>query len=252
MRTPDAPVLAQKKREAKGARWLAVMILVAFGLRAPPVAQAEPHPSSTLASPVLLDRVAARWHAPETGGPASPQFVFARELAFEARIESLADPDPEPGAYHDRHVRAALDRQIAETLLATLPVFPVPTVAALAQRAEAARQILEQRVHGRTKLLEAAIAEGIGGDEVDVLLRRQARASLYVDRMIAPMLEPSELELRDLLRAGTTPFKDEAFEKVGPALVRWYMGQRLSEAIEAFFQNARSRVVLSVARKATP
>ena len=97
----------------------------------------------------VLDRVVVRWHAPETGGPARPQFIFERELAFEARLESLADPDPEPGPYHDRHVRAALDRHVAESLLAALPILPAPDPQVVARRAETARGILEDRVHGR-------------------------------------------------------------------------------------------------------
>lgn len=219
---------------------------LAFALALAPIGARAEAPSA----PVLIDRVAVRWYAPETGGAAKPQFVFERELAFEARIESLADPDPEPGPYHDRHVRAALDRHIAETLLAALPVLPPADPKTVAVRAEAARAILEQRVHGRAKLIEAAAAEGIASDELDALLRRQARASLYVDRMIAPMLEPSEIELRDLLHTGTTPFKDQPYEQVAPALARWYVGQRLGQAIEAYFQNARSRVVMSFARRA--
>jgi hypothetical protein len=220
--------------------------VLALGLALAPLqAGAEPPPV-----PILLDRVAVRWHAPETGGPARPQFIFERELAFEARLESLADPDPEPGPYHDRHVRAALDRHIAENLLAALPILPPPDPKTIAVRAEAARIILEQRVHGRPRLIEAAAAEGIGSDELDALLRREARASLYIDRMIAPMLEPSEIELRDLYRTGTTPFKDQPFEQIAPALARWYVGQRLGQATEAYFQNARARVVVSVARRA--
>src|SRR6185436_18566679 len=115
---------------------------------------------------------------------------------------------------------------------------------------EAARASLEQRVHGRDRLISAAAAEGLSSDELDALLRRQARASLYLDRMVAPMLEPGELELRDLLRTGTTPFKDQPFEKVAAALARWYVGVRLSQALETYFQNARSRIAMSVMRKA--
>jgi len=210
-------------------------------------AEAPPRPAGAV---TILDRVAVRWHAPETGGPGKPQFIFERELAFEARLESLADPDPESGPYHDRHVRAALDRHIAETLLAALPVLPAPDPRTIAARAETARSILEQRVHGRAALIEAAVAEGLGSDELDALLRRQARASLYIDKMIAPMLEPSELELRDLWRTGSTPFKDQPFDQINTALSRWYVGQRLAQAIEAYFQNARSRVVISIARRA--
>lgn len=201
-------------------------------------------------APPLLDRVIVRWHAPETGGPSKPQFIFERELAFEARIASLSDPDPEPGAYHDRHVRAALERHITETLLASLPIRPVPETREISARAEVAREIVEQRVRGRAKLVQAAIAEGIGADELSALFQRQARASLYLDRMIAPMLEPSEIELRDLWRTGATPFKDQPFDQVMKPLARWYVGQRLMQALDAYFQNARARVVVSVARKA--
>jgi len=223
---------------------LAAGLVTAALTVAPAYGRAEPP-----AAPVMLDRAVVRWHAPETGGPAKPQFIFERELAFEARLESLADPDPEPGPYHDRHVRAALERHVAETLLARMPILPPPGANELAARADVAREILEQRVHGRPKLAEAANAEGIGPDELEALFKRQARASLYLDRMIAPMLEPSELELRDLWRTGTTPFKDQPFDEVKKPLSRWYVGQRLMQALDAYFQNARSRVVLTVARR---
>lgn len=205
--------------------------------------------SPSIQGATLLDRVVVRWSAPETGGPVKPQFIFERELAFETRLEALMDPDPDPGTYPDRHVRAALDRHIAETLLASLPVTPSPTPREIAARAEAARAILEQRVHGRDRLIAAAAAEGISSDELDALLRREAKASLYLDRMVAPMLEPSPVELRALHRAGVTPFKDEDFEKAQPALVRWYVGQKLSQATETFYLNARSRVTLVMIRK---
>jgi hypothetical protein len=206
--------------------------------------------------PALLDRVVVRWQAPETGGASKPQFIFERELAFEARIESLADPDPNPGAYTDRHVRAALDRHIAETLLASLPVTPEPDtpeeieqrVADIAKRAESARAVLEQRVGGRANLIVAAKAEGISSDEIDTMLRRSARASLYLDRMVAPMIEPSDLELRAVQRTGTTPYTGMPYEKVAPALKRWLMGQRLGQAVTTFYQTARLRVAVTIVR----
>jgi hypothetical protein len=81
------------------------------------------------------------------------------------------------------------------------------------------------------------------------MLLRQARASLYLDRMIAPMLEPSELELRGILRTQSTPFRDQSFDSVAPALKRWYIGQRLSQALDAYYQNARSRVTVVLIRR---
>ncbi|WP_437778053.1 hypothetical protein [Sorangium sp. So ce1097] len=209
-------------------------------------ARAQEAPVASPAAPVALDRVVVRWHAPETGGVRRPQFIFERELAFEARIEALADPDAEPGLYRDRHIRAALDRHIAETLLASLPISPTPTSTEVAQRAEAARISLEQRARGRARLLAAAAAEGVSSDELDAMLRRRARASLYLDRMVAPMLEPSDFELKIALRSGATPFKDQRYEDVAPALKRWYVGQRLAQALDAYYQNARTRVSISI------
>ncbi|WP_437732583.1 hypothetical protein [Sorangium sp. So ce1335] len=206
----------------------------------------EAAPPASPSVPVPLDRVVVRWHAPETGGVRRPQFIFERELAFEARIEALADPDAEPGLYRDRHIRAALDRHIAETLLASLPISPAPSSSEVAQRAEAARISLEQRARGRARLLAAAAAEGVSSDELDAMLRRRARASLYLDRMVAPMLEPSDFELKIALRSGATPFKDQRYEDVASALKRWYVGQRLAQALDAYYQNARTRVSISI------
>lgn len=224
--------------------------LLAGLLFAAAVARAEEPPRPPAApGAALLDRVVVRWSAPETGGERQPQFIFERELAFETRLETLADPEPEPGVYPERYLRAALDRHIAESLLASLPVLPALKPGEIAARAEAARAILEQRVRGRDRLLAAAATEGISSDELDAFLRRQARASLYLDRMVAPMLEPSPVELRALHQAGATPYKDEEFEKVQPALSRWYIGQKMSQAIETYYSNARTRVTLVMIKK---
>jgi hypothetical protein len=229
-------------------RRLALALALPLGLSSlAPLALAQ-QAAPAEAKPVLVDRVVVRWHAPETGGVTRPQFIHERELAFEARIEALADPDPEAGPFADRHVRAALDRHVAETLLSSLPVVPVPSPEDIAARAEAARGVLEQRARGRDRLIAAAKAEGIGSEEIDALLRRQARASIYLDRMVAPMLEPSEPELRALLRAGATPFTGQSFEKVAPALQRWVVAQRLGDAIATYYQTARSRVVVTIVR----
>jgi hypothetical protein len=224
--------------------WLVPLSLVALVAGA-----ASVHAQDTSPRAVLLDRVAVRWHAPETGGVEKPQFIFERQLAFEARIAGLADPDLEAAPYTDRHIRAALERHIAETLLSHLPVLPAPTAPEIAARAEAARAVLEQRVRGRDKLIAAAKAEGLGSDEIDALLRRQARASLYLDRMVAPMLEPSEPELRALLATpGATPFSGQPYDKVALGLGRWVVAQRLGDAIATYYQTARSRVVVTIVR----
>jgi hypothetical protein len=193
---------------------------------------------------VNLDRTVVRFDAPETGGSAHPRFIFERELAFEARVEALADSDrtERRSAFLDRHVRSALERHIAEELLAHLPMDPAPEQAEIARRVVSARAILEQRVGGGAELEKAARSEGLAPPEVDRLVLREARASLYLDRMVAPMLEPSEAELREVHRSATNPFRGQRFDEIAEPLRRWYVSQRLEGALAAFYQNARARV----------
>jgi hypothetical protein len=200
------------------------------------------------AAPVTIDRAVVRFDAPETGGISHPQFVFERELAFEARIEALADSDraERKSAYLDRHIRSALERHIAEELLSHLPMDPEPEQSEIARRVLAARAVLEQRVGGAADLATAAGAEGLDTAEVDRLVLREARASLYLDRMVAPMLEPSEAELREVHRATSNPFRSQRFDDVAEPLRRWFVGQRLEAALGAFYQNARARVHIVV------
>src|SRR5262245_17947525 len=228
-------------------RWSTVLLALA-GLCLSATAGGQTSPAPTPLGAVALDRVVLRWHAPETGGPAKPQFVFERELAFEARLEALADPDADGAVFRERHIRAALDRHVAETLLASLPVIPPAKPAEVAARAELARGMLEQRVRGRARLVAAAVAEGIGSDELDAMLRRQARASIYLDKMIAPMLEPSELELRELFDSGGAARGGQNFDAALPVLRRQYLSRKMEQAITAHYQNARSRVTMIVVR----
>jgi hypothetical protein len=194
------------------------------------------------AEPLLVDRSIVRFEAPELGAARSPRFVSARLLAFEARIEALADPDRTGAAYRDRHVSAALERHVAETLLASLRIEPEPTGDELRAQTDSARRLTEDRVGGADALRAAAAAEGVGQRELVALFQRQARASLYLDRMVAPMLTPSDAELRALFRNEKTPYRDAPFETVLPGLRRWYVSTRLQTALAAYYQNARSRL----------
>lgn len=194
------------------------------------------------AETLLVDRTVVRFEAPELGGARSPRFVTARVLAFEARVEALADPDRTGAAYRERHVSAALERHVAETLLASLRIEPEPTGDELRAQTDAARRLTEDRVGGAEALRAAANAEGIGQRELVALFQRQARASLYLDRMVAPMLSPSDAELRALFRNEKTPYRDAPFETVLPGLRRWYVSTRLQAALAAYYQNARSRL----------
>lgn len=195
----------------------------------------------------FLDRVVVRFSVPETGGALSPHFVFERQLAFEARLEALMDATFQPSEevpYRRHHLQAALERHIAETLLASLRIQPAPSREELDAQIRAARVLLTELVGGALALQRAAQAEGLGSLEIRGLLRRKARASLYLDRMVAPMLEPSEAELRRVHRSGKTPFRGQSYRAVAPKLRRWYVAQRLGEAALAYYQNARARLTI--------
>lgn len=190
---------------------------------------------------VVVDRAAVRFSA---GGAERPHFIYERELAFEARLTALSDPAFRSGQdpFRRHHLQAALERHIAEVLLAELRLEEQPTRARLAHQANAARAVLEQQVGGAAALAAAAAAEGIGQSELQRLFERQARASLYLDTMVTPMLEPGEFELRRAHRSGKTPFSDLAFDEARPLVERWYVGQALRAAAANFYQSARSRL----------
>ncbi len=223
-------------------RWVAICL----ALSSLAAGRADAQPTQ---KPVVVDRVVVRWYAPELGGAANAQFVLERQLAFEARVEALAaggSPESKPS---ERQWKGALDRIVAETLLAQLPVRPPPTPVDVAKRAEAARLLLEDRVGGRERITAATRAEGITYEELDAFLRRTARASLYLDRMVAPMLDPNESEVREIHASGRTPFSSRPYGEVAEPVRRWLVARRVEEALDAFYQRARSRITIVVAGK---
>lgn len=201
------------------------------------------------AESVAVDRAVVRFEAPETGGARHPRFVFERELSFEARLEALADPDRASlgdAPYRERHITAALDRHIAETILGALRIEPEPSAAELEHQSQLAHRMLSDRAGGEDALDAARRAEGISERELGRLLSQKARASLYLDRMVTPMLEPSEAELRSLHKSTNTPFRGAPFDTIRPALLRWYVSRRLNAALASFYENARSRIDVAV------
>lgn len=207
--------------------------------------------ASAQAAPVTVDRVAARFEAPELGGADQPRFIFERILAFEARIEALAETlsgrwNRTDTPFEQRHVRAALERHITEEILASLPVEPPPSPDELRHRAISTWLMVQQLVGDRQVLLDAAFAEGMEMEDIERFIERRARASLYLDRMVTPMFNPSDAELREVLRSEPTPFRGKPFESVATELRRWYVSDRLSSALASFFRSARGRVKLVV------
>lgn len=205
-----------------------------------------------------IDHVVVRWSSRATGGVKKPQFITARELAFEARVEALTEGRRRPRAYSNKHVHSAIQHNITETMLASLPVDPRPTPKQVGTYAEAARAILAQRIGngdatiGAKKIDEARRAEGITNKELDAILRRRARASWYLDKMVAPMLRPSELDLREVHKRGETPFTSQKFDVVEKQLRQWYVSTRIASALERYFRNARTRINVFVIERLLP
>ncbi len=215
-----------------------VSLLVAILSSSPALAQQS--------KPRMLDRVALRFEASELGGSSHPHFIFERELAFEARLEAMAEEERgfigSSRAYEDRHLRAAVDRHVTEVILATLLRPDDYDASELRRRIIATQLVLEQRVGGRSKLLFAATSEGMEVEDLSVVIEREARASLYLDRVVAPMFEPSDAELREVFRSETTPFRGKNFDEIATPLRRWYAAERISSALAAFFHDARARI----------
>lgn len=196
--------------------------------------------------PGALDRVVVRWSARSSAGAAKPRFITARELAFEARIEALSEGRKLTAPFSDKHVRAAIQRHITEEFLAELPVDPAPDPKDIGHYAEDARLVIEQQVGGRAALNGAALAEGIQADGVNAMLRRRARASYYLDKMIAPMLEPSEVDLREVYRRGDSPYTAERFEDVQDKVRNWYVSTRLRAALDSYYRSIRNKVTVQL------
>jgi len=220
------------------------------------VALLAPQASADVVSRAVVDRVAVRFHAPETGGTARPRFVTERTLAFEARIEALLESgqDLPHGGYPERFVRSALEHDVAQQILASLadkliadsPPDRRPRADELAQvRADVAAALLE-RLGGRARVDQVARAEQLDPAEVDGLLAREAMAAWYLDRAVTPLLHPTDEQLRDVYRTSAHPYRGQPFARVRAPLERWFVVERLRVAESAFLQSARARVKIVV------
>ncbi len=219
------------------------------------VAIARPARAQGAAPSWPVDRTAARFYAPETGGTAYPRFVFQRVLAFEARLAAMAEGAEGAGdGYGERDVREALERHVAEELLSSLADRLIadaapgkrPSAAELARVEQDVGAAVVEHVGGRARVDEAARAEHVDATEVDAVLRRGALAAWYIDRAVTPILHPSDEQLRGVLRASANPYRGSRFEHVREALGRWFVAERLRVSEEAFLQAARSRVRIIV------
>lgn len=203
-----------------------------------------------LAKGTPVDRVVVRYFTPETGGAAKPRFITERQLSFFARLESRAEGvDVPKGDYPSRFVRAALDRIVAEDMLADLQIRRGVEPEGLPHLADEARAELELRVGGASRLAAIMEEESFDDAELRAALMRRVRAAYYVDRAIQPILRPNEEELRGAFRTSLHPLRSFRFEDVREEMVRWLVQERLRLVSADFLQAARARVTIAFVPK---
>jgi hypothetical protein len=211
--------------------------------------------SAETAPALVVDRVAVRFFCPETGGPEHPRFVLQRPLAYQARLEAMADnPQGIGDGSQDRDVRNALEHDIAEQVLASLAQKLIDDSPAdkrpVQSEIDAILHLVEgaqvERLGGRARIDAAAAAEGLDASEVDALLARGAFAAWYLDRTVAPLLHPSDEQLRDVYRTARHPYRGQPFDRIRDALSRWFVVDRLRVAESAFLQASRSHMKIVV------
>ena len=134
----------------------------------------------------------------------------------------------ESGGYEERDVRAALEHDVAEQMLASLAEKLI--VDSPADKRPALDEVprIEQQVGAAfsnawevgARVDDAAQAEQIDESEVEVLLHRAALAAWYLDRAVTPILHPSEEQLRDVFRTSAHPYRGQTFDGAREALSR--------------------------------
>lgn len=206
------------------------------------------------AEPVIPDRVAVRFIAPETGGASKPRFLTEREVAFFARIEAMIEQVPVEGtdAYPERYVRLATDRLVARAMLASLLVQRGTEPPDLPRLALDARAELTDRIGGPAVLDDVMQREGIEEPELLAFLRDQVRASYYIDKAITPIAAVTEDSLREAFRATLHPFRSLKFDDARLRLRRWLVTERMRAAELEFLQSARTRIKIATVLMPVP
>jgi hypothetical protein len=201
--------------------------------------------TATSEARAVVDRVAVRFYAPETGGAVAPRFITERVLAFEARVAAMTD-EATRNADDDRarRVRSTLERHIVEEILATLSESATQAPGEDTRLVREVRADIEQRSGKENAVWIAAEEEGLAPEEVDAFFLRRARAAQYLDRSVTRFLHPSDEQLREVFRMGQHPFRDKPFEDIRGPLARWFIFERLVALESAFLQTARSRVTI--------
>ncbi len=236
------------------ARWALVgAMVVALGV----------NPASA-AEKVLAERTVARFIDPESGDAATSQrFVFQRELIVEAWLVAFerapCAPDakgkcsaPNPTLYDEKSLRTALDRHLIDEVLGSREL-PLKHEARVPGATAVAQQVLTDAVGGPERLAAALTAslgrtvaesEMAGVPELHTLVRRRARAEIWLEVAVAPPIEPTVVEL-----AAFQPRAPELIAKAPfhPDNVRRHArAARLREFATTYLQLIRSKLHLEI------
>ena len=118
-RTPDVTLAGRAAAPSRRRARSALVAALCAGVTA--AAAASDASAQAPSGRAVIDRAVVRFYAPETGGTAHPRFIDERTLAFETRLEALAEGATSGSdGYPERLVRGALEHHVTEELLAGL------------------------------------------------------------------------------------------------------------------------------------
>ena len=217
-----------------------IVVAAAFVPATSHAADGRAGPGANAAASVEIERTAVRYTTPETGGVGRPRFISQRTLSFIARLEALAERNP--NVYEQRYMRSASERYIAEDMLNELLIRSGKEPDDFPKLVETSRAELCIRVGGCPVLEQARVLEGVEEAELTALLRRKVRAATYIDRTITQIFHPADDELYDAFRTAQHPFRGQTYDACKVGLSRWLTFEKLRVSELEFLQNARARV----------
>lgn len=205
--------------------------------------------SAAHAAPIVADRAVARFSDPEASDQsASLRFVMMRELVIESWLVAFERTTAGAPSVDDKALRIALERHVIEAVLGSR-ALSAAVEAKLPKTIEDVKLSLRVSVGGEERLREAMAratgSESGGAAELETILRRRARAELYLEIATGQTYEPSEIELRQA--HGKLPmFSKVPYDEVARPLRAHLRTQRLREGAVAYHQAVRSKLRLEI------
>ncbi len=225
--------------------------LVATSTIALLVASASVISSESPARAAVVDRVVCRFADPESVGADSMRFVMMRELIVEAWLVAFERvPSGRPSSFDDKQLRAALERHVIEQVLSDRLTESSATKEAIAKGEGEARMALTITL-GDGRLAEVLTVAGggvagSGAPELAAILKRRARAELYLELAVAQPVTLTEGDLRAAHAKAPPSLAKKPFEDAVPELRIHLRSLRLREASQAYYQAVRGRVKLEI------